>query len=726
MVLQLHEEGLLKLGRSKHNFVHGLSLCRGELLRMTMLVALSRSMKAWIPRFAQKHEKKKKNMFPAIIESTMKRRGWMPSIKSIFILCYLLLMYIPVFQGRILYVNKGSPKASDDGPGTKDVPFQSFKPATKQANPGDTILVSAGVYRERVAPSRGGTEGSPITYAAAKGETVYIRASENLEWNKQPSGILKATLSSELFDTLDGTKNSSLYNPFTETLQPGVGCVGFTTGQVYIHGKPLAEIEASAPIDHVKNCMVPYWIGHKLKHFHSPNGCFQPQENGTTLLLQLPDAINTTRLPDSEIEVTVRSRVFAPHKRGLQYINVEGFIMEYSANNWCANMWYPKNWRYAQSGILGTRSGYKWKIANNTLRYAKTIGLDIGIEGGYRPAGGGDNEGTNQPIPNVTGLHIITGNVIEYNGASGVQGYTSSGEITGNVVRYNGHNRCEGAENAAIKTHSFSGKFERNVIFNNSNGVPTWFDSGAHSVRISRNVFMTKSGENSAGVVFELTDGPVLCDNNIFLGDGSGPAIASQDASNITIVHNLAYGFKGNPSVVLGGLTGRKVNGHTAALRNWSVNANLLLSDLQSPFLTMHKEKRAADTGELIFNETVKHNLVTGRGAVYPENASLKIDVSQNINVSTCNVSISVDRSQMLMSVQSSCNFFSGCDPRGIGTDTSFMNMSRSPADCVGGPFAAIAPGSRVYVKLLSVLFCRSSDQQSTRKEDIVLRARKL
>ena len=77
-------------------------------------------------------------------------------------------------------------------------------------------------------------------------------------------------------------------------------------------------------------------------------------------------------------------------------------------------------------GLLGTRSGFGWVIHNNTLRHAKTIGLDIGIEGGYRPAGGGDNEGTNQPIPNVTGAHTVTQNIIEYNGASGIQGYGAS------------------------------------------------------------------------------------------------------------------------------------------------------------------------------------------------------------------------------------------------------------------------------------------------------------
>ena len=114
--------------------------------------------------------------------------------------------------------------------------------------------------------------------------------------------------------------------------------------------------------------------------------------------------------------------------------------MEYAGNNWCAQMWYPQKWQYAQSGLLGTRSGFGWTIHNNTLRHAKTIGLDIGIEGGYRGAGGGDNEGTNQPIPNITGGHTVTANIIELNGASGIQGYGAAPDfvVSGNLVQRNG------------------------------------------------------------------------------------------------------------------------------------------------------------------------------------------------------------------------------------------------------------------------------------------------
>lgn len=567
---------------------------------------------------------------------------------------------------------------------------------------GDTVMVSSGVYRERVAPARGGTEEAPITYMAAPNASVIIRASETLTWQRQTDGTYKAALPVSLFDTLDGTTNSSIYNPFVTQLQPGVGCNAVTTGQVHMFGQYFDEIAAWQPVSDVRNCMIAYYHNGKLKHNHSPNGCFQPQQNGTSLVIQLPDALNhTTTLNDSAIEVTVRSRVFAPHKRGLKFIRVVGFTMEYAANNWCANFWFPENWRFAQSGLLGTRSGYGWTIHNNTFRHAKTIGLDLGIEGGYQPAGGGDNEGTNQPIPNVTGRHTVTNNIIELNGASGIQGYVASPDfyVTGNLVRNNGHNGCAGAENAAVKFHGLSGTFQNNIIVNNINGAPAWFDSGAHDARISRNVFMVEPQMQSSGVVFELTGGPVLFDNNIVVGCGSSAGIASQDAANITIAHNLVTGFTFSPAVTLGGLTGRTVGGKTASLRSWWIGANVLLATGHTPWIRMHDEKHAGDY-ELVYNETAVHNIVSGGLGQYPTQANLSIDVSNNFNATNGAFNVTVDYERMLLTLLRSAQVKSGCVAGGPGGDVDFVGSVRSSPACTAGPLANLPPNTAVNVSL--------------------------
>lgn len=407
---------------------------------------------------------------------------------------------------------------------------------------------------------------------------------------------------------------------------------------------------------------------------------------------------------ESAVEVTVRSRVFAPHTRGLQYITVTGFVMEYAGNNWCENFWYPQQWQYAQSGLLGTRSGFGWVIHNNTLRHAKTIGIDLGIEGGYRPAGGGDNEGTNQPIPDVTGSHTVTQNIIEFNGASGMQGYGASPDfnVSGNIVRNNGHNGCGGAENAGVKLAGLQGTFERNVIMQNTNGVPAWFDSGAHDARISRNVFMVPQSMRESAVVFELTGGPVLFDNNMVLGGG----IASQDAANITVAHNLVAGFKDAPAVALGGLTGRKVGTKTASLRSWWVGANVLLADFyeKQPWITMHHEKHSGNY-ELVYNETATHNVVSGAPGVYPTNATaLKIDVSNNYNSSDGSYQASFNQAMMTLTLQRAPAVSSGCTPQEPGGDAVFAGGPRSTSSCEAGPLATLPSDSELNISLWAAL----------------------
>jgi hypothetical protein len=52
-----------------------------------------------------------------------------------------------------------SPDGSDKATGTAAEPFQTISRGAAKAQPGDTILVRAGVYRERVTPPRGGVDG---------------------------------------------------------------------------------------------------------------------------------------------------------------------------------------------------------------------------------------------------------------------------------------------------------------------------------------------------------------------------------------------------------------------------------------------------------------------------------------------------------------------------------------------------------------------------------------
>ena len=517
---------------------------------------------------------------------------------------------------------------------------------------------------------------------ATPGEDVVITASEVLKWtaSKDDGGSFVAELDDSLFDTIDGTPKGKLYNPFLDPMQSGVGCNAITTGQVYIDGEPLAEIG----LGDLHKCA--------SSNPYKPNGCFS-SVNGTTLHARWPKEYNGT-MPAS-IEVTVRSRVFAPHTRGLQYIVVQGFTMEHAANQWCANFWYPQNYHYAQSGALGTRSGYRWTIKNNTIRKAKTIGFDWGIEGGYagHPV---DNEGTNQSDPAVYGEHTVVHNTFERNEVSGAQGYMASGTFAYNIVQDNGGLGCAGAENAAFKSHGYNGTFEGNVFRRNSVGLPIWFDGQGSAVHFTRNVILVDIHQDVEGIFFELGAGPVVADNNIIVGPGAGGSagVVAQDHSGANLGHNLIVKFNG-PAVDLHGLTGRE----NSPMKDWWIGGNMLISGGKGPWLHIHSEKVLGGK-EAIKNETAQHNLITGGDASYPSEP-LNITIGPNENATGSSFAVDVDRDNMVLSIQGDAVLdLTACRVGGPGGERDFTGATRSGSKCVPGPLVGLQPGQRLNVSL--------------------------
>ncbi len=81
-----------------------------------------------------------------------------------------------------------SPDGVDTGPGTASRPWKTVSRAAAMLQPGDTVLVAAGTYRERVEPRRSGSPGRPITYAAASPATVTIDG-EGIELPDDLAGV---------------------------------------------------------------------------------------------------------------------------------------------------------------------------------------------------------------------------------------------------------------------------------------------------------------------------------------------------------------------------------------------------------------------------------------------------------------------------------------------------------------------------------------------------------
>jgi alpha-N-arabinofuranosidase len=126
---------------------------------------------------------------------------------------------------------------NDTNVGTLSSPFRTIQHAADLAQPGDTITVHAGVYRERVNPPRGGeSDAKRIVYQAAPGKKVEIRGSEVVRnWEQVKGDVWKATLPNSFFGH---------FNPYSDLIYGdwfGAKNRQHHTGAVYLNGEWLVE-----------------------------------------------------------------------------------------------------------------------------------------------------------------------------------------------------------------------------------------------------------------------------------------------------------------------------------------------------------------------------------------------------------------------------------------------------------------------------------------------------
>jgi hypothetical protein len=162
------------------------------------------------------------------------KRKWPHLVGLIALVALVALLYLWITRGAELHVAIGG---DDANPGTKGAPLRTIGRAAEVAQPGDTITVHAGVYRERVNPPRGGT--SPrkrIIYRAAPGETVEIKGSEPIQgWARVTGDVWSATVPNAFFGD---------FNPYADLIRGDwFNPKGreHHTGAVYLNGDWLME-----------------------------------------------------------------------------------------------------------------------------------------------------------------------------------------------------------------------------------------------------------------------------------------------------------------------------------------------------------------------------------------------------------------------------------------------------------------------------------------------------
>jgi len=487
---------------------------------------------------------------------------------------------------RTWHVDAGHAAASDDGPGTADRPFQTIGRAAQVLQPGERVVVAAGVYRERVRPPRGGTGPDRlISYEAAPGAEVVLKGSKVFQetWTPAPGGggEGKGAWSAPLAPSCFGD-----YNPFDidnvtaeqfdhmSWAQPLRGKVPYTLprGLVFQDGRRLTQVAAAEALAGTEGA---YWVDRRARVLH-----VRPFGGGD---------------PNARLwEITTERVAFGPDTIGLGFIRVKGFTVEQVGNA------FPME----QEGAISTWRGHHWIIEGNTVRQVNGVGIDVGRQFGHWPQ------------PPLVGHHIVRGNTVEEAGVCGIAGLGVHGDfhllIEGNVVRRAAWHDVERLyETAGIKTHlNTRCLLRRNLVVDTLHGPGIWMDYTNANSRCTQNVIVGTRTQWHGGIFIEASSIPNLIDHNI-IWDTTGNGIYEHDSSNQIFVHNLIGRSTGAAVLLRGKVTDRKPYGRPIVDGDHRVAGNVFVECAKGGVLDQGKSRKS----------TVEPNLAEGAAAALERDA---------------------------------------------------------------------------------------------------------
>ncbi len=435
-----------------------------------------------------------------------------------------------------------------NGIGTKERPYKTIQEAANVARPGDTVLVSPGVYREAVNPIYAGTENARITYKSTEKNSAHITGAEIAKgWSHVKDNVWTLRVANGVFNG---------ENPYVMLVSGDWFDAGMIAhlGDVYLNEKSMYEVTS---IDEVYAPKIAELSWDKEFSVYTWYTEQDVQKDETVFYANFQG-----KNPNEEnVEISVRKNCFYPEKEGVGYITLAGFKVSQAATQWAPPTAY-------QEGMIGPHWSKGWIIEDCEVYEAKCSGISLGkylqpnndnkwLKWKYKDGTQTERDCICQASyegwdKEHIGSHIVRRCEIHDCGQTGIVGHLGGvfSVIEDNhIYNINNKQNLSGAEIGGIKMHAaIDVIFRRNHIHHCTRGI--WLDWQAQGTRVTGNVFHDNClphdfelngpifGSIGEDIFVEVSHGPTLIDNNILLSDRA-VKIAAQ---GVALVHNLIAG----------------------------------------------------------------------------------------------------------------------------------------------------------------------------------------
>ncbi|HZN67639.1 MAG TPA: carbohydrate-binding protein [Tepidisphaeraceae bacterium] len=385
-----------------------------------------------------------------------------------------------------------STSGSDSNAGSLARPFRTIQRAANLAQPGDTVLVRGGTYRETVRPTRSGSGSSPITFKPYNGENVTISGADVVSgWSRHNGSIYKARQSWDLGMAknqvfVDGqmmiearwpnttlnlsrpakatadrisassssatlydsalTQSAGTWNGATIHIVPGQSWFAQTGKVTSSSGGKLTFSYSRMSDKETPTAGDQYFLSGKFKALDAPTEWFRDPDGTLYLWTQRSDS-------PSGHTVEAKRRAYAFDLRGRSHFVIDGFnlfaatIASGSSSGIKLNdldVKYPGHFIGTAGRETPNDSGIYLNGSNNSItnsRIAYGAGYGIWMYGSNSRAENNIVHDMNYSAGSSAGIraygsgHVIRSNTVYNVGREGIKiGHTTRGKVTHNVV----------------------------------------------------------------------------------------------------------------------------------------------------------------------------------------------------------------------------------------------------------------------------------------------------